>query len=790
MPAIINASPQMITLGTYDGSTRVVTPEPVEVPQHLPKFFLKTQKGPLTPQLVSGSEMLARYGATSFEKTSKYFNHASLFASKVVSAANNIIVQRVETPNSMPLANVTLWLDVIADMVPNYVRDVNGLITTDTNGDPVVDAITPTIPGYRYKTLSSHDDGGGVISSDGFTLVGSDGVTLIPYVPITGTMDVTADDTVAIAIGGTISFATPTAFLVGDSVTLTGSAANDGTYVIETVAADNLSVTLVDGATLFTAADATANMTLGKVSTLYPIMSIGAKYPGEYYNNIGFTLSPAGVDDIPTGVLDNGGGMPYIFGLVDRADAGSSARKVRNKYGVSNIVFTFEDNIMNPLTESSISLDDQFPQLWENETDPKAPLLFSDYLNPYIYNDNIDILFEMFGTSEHDFMVDSSIPVTQYDWVYEANGTLGARGKHMMNLFTNKSTKGVDYRTVFVDSEDVDISTGFTKVEFALETAVWLAAGTDGDLSDTAYEAKVVEYMADYLDPDSKVMDMATNVESMFYDSGFSLDTKKELCNAIAKRKDTFVALTTHVDGEDPLTLDEERSVATVLRTRLQLTPESDYFGTKVMRGIVVGGNGLLSDDSIKGRVPALLEIAVKSATYMGAANGKWKPGFAFDRSPNNTLNILKDISPAFIPSGVKPLLWTAGLVWAQNKNRREFFFPAIQTVYENDTSVLNSYFTAFAVTQLNKVAFEAWTEFTGVSDMTQDQLADAVVGFVKNRLLGRFDGRFTFVPEVVFSAADEARGYSWTLVTKIYAGNMKTVMVSRVEAYRFSDLG
>jgi len=43
---IRNASPQVISLGTQDLSTRVVTPGPLEIPQHLPKAFVFAKKGP------------------------------------------------------------------------------------------------------------------------------------------------------------------------------------------------------------------------------------------------------------------------------------------------------------------------------------------------------------------------------------------------------------------------------------------------------------------------------------------------------------------------------------------------------------------------------------------------------------------------------------------------------------------------------------------------------------------------------------------------------------------------
>ena len=48
-----------------------------------------------------------------------------------------------------------------------------------------------------------------------------------------------------------------------------------------------------------------------------------------------------------------------------------------------------------------------------------------------------------------------------------------------------------------------------------------------------------------------------------------------------------------------------------------------------------------------------------------------------------------------------------------------------------------------------------------------------------------RFDGRFTIIPNTYFTDADTARGYSWTLMLKIYANNMDTVETLIIQANR-----
>jgi hypothetical protein len=147
------------------------------------------------------------------------------------------------------------------------------------------------------------------------------------------------------------------------------------------------------------------------------------------------------------------------------------------------------------------------------------------------------------------------------------------------------------------------------------------------------------------------------------------------------------------------------------------------------------------------------------------------------------------DINVTFTPATVRNKDWDAGLNWVQSFGRRSYFFPALKTVYDNDTSVLNSFFTAMAIVELQKVGERAWRQFTGSANLTNAQLIERVKRFIVENTIGRFDERFVIEPDVYFTEADIARGYSWTTKIKIYAPSMKTVSVLSIEARRISDL-
>ena len=139
-------------------------------------------------------------------------------------------------------------------------------------------------------------------------------------------------------------------------------------------------------------------------------------------------------------------------------------------------------------------------------------------------------------------------------------------------------------------------------------------------------------------------------------------------------------------------------------------------------------------------------------------------------------------------PDVVKTALWLAGLVTVLNFQRGTAFFPAFKTVYDKDDSVLNSVITMMGIVELEKLGEHVWREFSGRSDLTNSQLKERVEERYTELCLGKFDDRFTIVPEVYFTAADVARGYSWSLRVNIYAANMKTVQVLEIAARRKPD--
>lgn len=508
-------------------------------------------------------------------------------------------------------------------------------------------------------------------------------------------------------------------------------------------------------------------------SVRIPLLEFKVFSQGEFGKRVGIRLwSPTikTVAAMPTKLMSENKTYPYFISVIEKATELSSPKIVKTLFGEQKVMVTLKQGDYDPLTTKQTHIDEVFIDSYQNLTDLKYPKKFGLFGDIHVYQENIDALLEQLHAAEVPF-IDAFSDITS-----------SVDTKYLMNLFGGVSSAGVPYHSmVFVDSVN--------SVRPSELTNIFAGGSSDGTINDTVHAELAIERLEEYLDPDSELQDDAYHVESHFYDSGYPLAAKLALCCPLALRKNTVVNLCTFDVNDRVLTPSEEYSLAIALRTRLRMYPESEYFGTPVMRGTILTQSAKLRNSEYKKRVPMNAELLIKSAKYMGASNGKWKNGSNFDGAPGSIIDSMYDISNPWTPVSVRVRNWDAGITWTQRYDRRSFYFPAIKTVYDDDTSVLNSYNTICAIATLNRIAQRCHREFSGVDHLTNAQLAERVNDFINKSVLGIFDNRFVIIPDAFFTDADTLRGYSYTLPIKIYAANMKTVMTTYVQAYRLDDL-
>ena len=519
----------------------------------------------------------------------------------------------------------------------------------------------------------------------------------------------------------------------------------------------------------------------GEVSKLYPIAEFFCDSAGLSGTSVGIRLF-ADHKAVDLDEFNSQKAFPYKIQLIQRSDNTYTPKIKRSIFGSATTDFTFNKQAVDGLSGKSSYLKYVIDDRYSNTTDGRYEYMHPLLSNTHVYEENLDLVCNLIRKSEDKYLIESQGGTydQRAEWVSEDN-------RYMTNIISGIDEEGAPYHTFMIDETATPDSVRLTPY-----TNIYMRGGEDRLLENDDYEAMVRDDVYNYNDPDHEYQDLAVHVESAIWDTGFTVPTKISLIDFISQRHDTFVTLATHVNDDDDfrkgLTEEEELSTAIALRTRLRLFPESEYFATPVTRAMIIGGSGRIRNSQWRNRTTLAIDRLTRAARYMGASNGSWRNGFQFSHAPGSVIQTMFDVNIPWVPASRRVRNWDVGLNLPLAYNTRDFFYPAMKTVYDNDTSVLTSYITVMACCQLEKIGHAAWREYSGVDYMTNGELAVAIEGFVSRRAFGIFDERFVIIPHVFFTRNDIRRGYSWHLEIEIYAANMKTVETLNIKSFRLSD--
>lgn len=530
-------------------------------------------------------------------------------------------------------------------------------------------------------------------------------------------------------------------------------------------------LTEVAGGTLGAAVTMAGSMTnvAGAQSTLYPIMELQVSDFGAHGNHKGIRLwAPTTNSSSPANdeVIYDQNAFLYRIQMIDRPDAKSQPNVVETIAGSQNVEFSFKEGAINTKVDRELFIEQILLDAYRDlDTAPKQ---FGPFNDMNVYYDNLQTVLDMIYGTEVGYHPDWPVDVED--------------GRHLVNLVGGQDVDGTPYHTLQV----VGKSAG--GIELTSASNHYASGGSDGTLDFATFDSLVGNQAANYGDLEYSFMDSAMWPQSIIYDTGFTLETKKKLLTPIGRRKDMMVILSTQDVSTRQNTAEEESSMAIALRAAARMYPESEVFGTPVCRAVVVGHSGYLLNSQYKGLMPLTIEMADKASRFMGAGNGVWARDRGFDTAPYNQITMFKDVNCTYKPQNVYDKDWDAGLVWVQNFDRRSLFFPAVQTVYDDSTSVLNSAINAFIVTEVEKVSERAWRRLTGNSKLSREQFIERSNALITELTEGRFDDRVIVVPNTYFTDFDEALGYSWSCDITLYLNNMMTVGTFTIIADRRSN--
>lgn len=719
-----SAAAAIYHFGVDDQSTTVVPRLPITAPQHLPKVFSFTKTGPEEETLVTAAEMLNLYHAESFDLRSKYTTHQSPLIAALASQGNMMMFKRI-VPGDAAKAKATLYVDIIPTTVDNYKRSpLSGAFELDANSDPIIDPVVASITGYEMKFVYDNN----------------------------------ADESMSSAGSPTVSY--------------------------------------VPG-----------NMTVGGVtSKRYAIASVVHSFKTADGDNTAFRIWPQSRkygNVLPSDLMDKEKAYPFNFALLKRADAESTYTLKGTISGAKQVGAVLKPAVYDKLTGRPMAASEGILPLYRRTDDPRYAKIYGEVSQITFHQANIDHILGLLTEAEKEAQAVSgqALPGCEFTTAAALSAMATAGNvdgyKYLYNLFGLSTADGAPYRSVTL-VDDIDA------VSLSESTHITLSGGSDGTLVnlltkryDATFDTKVREYMEQYADPDSYLQDLARNMESEVYDTGFSEATKYAIGKIILLRKDTICHLSTFVDQlstsvstameeSDPLSY--HLAMGMTLRNYLKLMPESEYFATAVCRATLKPGSYLLRNSNYKRRASPMIDYALKRAKYMGAADGYWREDERYDGAPGSILELGYDVRPEFVPKSQTFNAWDLGLVFPTYFDYSSYHIPVWKTVYDNDTSILNSDMIISAIAYINKVVAFVDRELKGIEGIKPAELADMYNKKITARLKGRFGSKYRITPMAQFSSMDVLRGYSITVPVRIEGSVPNSVMMTYVVAMRYQD--
>lgn len=508
----------------------------------------------------------------------------------------------------------------------------------------------------------------------------------------------------------------------------------------------------------------------GSAGIAYPLFELQRPHRGSAGNRGGIRLtaptvkSPGGTRD---DLIEDQRSMLYRLQTMERSSTRSSPRIKTTLSGDQAITFSFKKDVFDKFTQIEYGIDQVLLQSYNApsvEANPPTYGVFSGY---HVYEDNLQEVLQLLHAEE---LVHGTAGETEDDF-------------HMVNFLTGQSYLGYPYFTIKVEGPAEG------GLLFTESTVHYAQGGGDGTLTAESYDAAVANFIDGFMEDPARMWDAFRCPMSVMYDSGFSLETKLKFPKMLGYRDDIYVVLSTQVYGEPMNDEATDYSIGVALKNELLSFPESVLYGTGCCRGMIIGHAGIMPSAKVPHAVPLSYKFARDCSRYMGAGNGIWTTEYRPDAPGNNVVKGYTQINARAKTDRMVDEFWNNGIIWAQYKDRRDQFVPAYQTVYEDDTSVLNAAFNMIIAVDIIKVCRAVWTELVGISDLTDAQFIQKSNDLIAQRISGKYDGRVVIIPKTYFTEADNQRGYSWSCAVDMFMGNMKTVGQFTVRANRLSDL-
>lgn len=504
----------------------------------------------------------------------------------------------------------------------------------------------------------------------------------------------------------------------------------------------------------------------GSTSEFYPFFDATARFRGAHGNNLGLRFvapTVASTDPANENTANRVGSFLYRIQQTQRSNEFSTPMIVMTPDGRNYLDFSFKPNAKDINTNTVYDAR----KVIINGFEGKTPETFAGWGNMeriHTYDNHLQTVLELLATAEEGITGDAIDP-------------------NMINFMTGVDINGIPYQSFVVEGPEEG---GLMITE---NSTHYFLGGDDGEVSNAKYNELVSDMLDNLAGFQVPLYDIAAYPFSSMWDSGFPLDVKQKFTAMHNLRPDVAIFSCTQ-DILEPLNkASMDSSIGIAIKSKFRAQQESSEFGTKALRFFCQTGAGYLLNSEYDGIVPMLEDTLSKVANYMGAGNGEMSVAQAFGRGSQNTITRYRDHNVVTRPDGARNTDWSNGLTYSESFDIDRLFVAGYQSMYEQQNSVLASMISMIILCNLTRTGHVVWRNFTGDSQLTDEEFFAAVEQDFIDRTEGKFDGRAKIVPRAYKTKLDDDLGFSYHLDVDAGFENMRTVQHLAIIARRRRDM-
>lgn len=234
------------------------------------------------------------------------------------------------------------------------------------------------------------------------------------------------------------------------------------------------------------------------------------------------------------------------------------------------------------------------------------------------------------------------------------------------------------------------------------------------------------------------------NRQSVYWDVGYSYAVKEKMLSILGARKDVMVFADATIWNMGVMNdVSAVYGRLSQLTTALRMYPESEYWGSQTMRGVVNIIEGKIIDEATGWYFSGNIDLAYMWAKFAGNAAGTLSAANSPDHGDNRKFTTMHSPNIEFESDEVSSDNFDSGAVTLRPYDiEGALFRPCLPTVYKpSNDSVCKDATTVFTCICLEKIGQDEWNVVCGDTTLSSDNYAALIKDGIERKGRDRLGG-------------------------------------------------